>query len=55
MANLVIKSNIKQVVKDMNVASDVSEELNKKVEQLLKEGESRAKKNGRRTMYARDL
>ena len=55
MANLIIKSNIKQAVKDMNVASDVAEELNKKVEELLKQAEERAKKNGRKTMYARDL
>ena len=55
MANLVIKSNIKQAVKEMNVASDVAEELNKKVEKILQEAERRAKANQRKTLYARDL
>lgn len=55
MTNLIIKSNIKQAVKELNVASDVPEALNKKVEELLKQAENRAKENGRRTLYARDL
>ena len=55
MANLIIKSNIKQAVKELNVASDVAAELNKKVEKILQEAEERAKANQRRTLYARDL
>ncbi len=50
-----MKSKIKEVVKDLNVASDVAEALNKKVEQLLLEAAERAKANGRRTLQARDL
>ncbi len=55
MANLIIKSNIKECVSELNVASDVADALNKKVEQLLKEASERAKANGRRTLQARDL
>jgi len=55
MANLIIKSNIRQIVKEMNIASDVAEELNKKVEKLLVEAVGRAEKNQRKTLYARDL
>tara|TARA_Y100000310_G_C20600590_1_gene772808 strand:- start:1145 stop:1333 length:189 start_codon:yes stop_codon:yes gene_type:complete len=62
MANLIIKSNIKQAVKEIdeensipNIAGDVAEELNKKASELLKKGVERAKKNQRRTLYARDL
>jgi histone H3/H4 len=53
--SLIVKSSIKEVVKDMNVSEDVALELEKKAEQLLKDGEKRAKANGRRTIYARDL
>jgi len=55
MADLIVKSKIKEVVKDLNVAGEVPEALNKKVEQLLKEAAERAKANGRRTLQARDL
>ena len=55
MTKLIVASNIKQAVKELNVASDVPEALNKKVEEVLKKAEERAKANGRRTLYARDL
>ncbi len=62
MTNLIIKSNIKKVVKEIdkeenvpNVAGDVAEELNKKVIEILEKAVDRAKKNQRRTLYARDL
>ena len=48
-------SLLKQIVKDLNVASDVAEALNKKIEALLKEAVERAKANQRKTLYARDL
>lgn len=54
MTDLIVKSKIKQVV-ELQVASDVPEALNKKVEQLLKDAAERAKKNGRRTLQAKDL
>ncbi len=55
MTDLVVKSKIKEVVKDLNVSSEVAEALNKKVVKLLEEAAERAKANGRRTLYARDL
>ena len=59
---LVIKSNIKKVVKDLdkeNAVSSVAEEvgtaLERKAEELLRDAIKRAKLNGRRTLQARDL
>lgn len=55
MPNLIIKNNIKEAVPELQVSGDVPEALNKKVEHILKEASERAKANGRRTLYARDL
>jgi len=57
MANLIIKSNIREVVKDKvpNVAGEVAEALNEKVVELLNRAADRALANGRRTLHARDL
>jgi len=62
MANLIIKSNIRKAVKELdkegrvpNIALEVEEALNKKVEHILKEAIERAKANSRRTLQARDL
>lgn len=57
MANLIIKSNIKSAVTDKisNVAAEVAEALNEKVQKILDEACERAKANGRRTLHARDL
>ncbi len=52
---LVNKSKIKEIVKDMQVSGEVSLELERKVEEILKRAEQRAKANGRRTIFARDL
>ena len=51
---IVVRSVVKEVV-EMNLGEDVLVELNKKVEGILKEAEGRARGNGRRTVYARDL
>ncbi len=55
--NLVIKSNIREAVKEKmpNVAGEVAEALNEKVQKILDEACERAKANGRRTLHARDL
>ena len=57
MANLIIKSNIKGAVKEKiaNVAGEVAEALNNKVQEILDRAVERAKANGRRTLHARDL
>ncbi len=59
---LIIKSNIRRVVKELDkensvssVSEDVETALEKKVEEILIEGIKRAKANGRRTLQARDL
>ena len=59
---LIIKSNIRKVVKELdkeNAVSSVAEEvgraLDKKVEDILEEAIKRAKANSRRTIQARDL
>ena len=59
---LIIKSNIRKTVKDLDkeeaissVAEEVETALEKKVEEILTEGIKRAKLNGRRTLQARDL
>ncbi|MFC1710711.1 histone-like protein [Nanoarchaeota archaeon] len=59
---LIVKSNIKKVVKELdkeNAVSSVAEEvgmaLERKNEEILKEAIKRAKENKRRTIQARDL
>jgi histone H3/H4 len=59
---LIIKSNIRKVVKNLDkensissVAEEVETRLEKKVEDLLVEAIKRAKANKRRTLQARDL
>ena len=52
--SLIVKSKIKEVV-ELQVSEEVSRELDKVVEDILKKAEVRAKANGRRTIFARDL
>jgi len=60
---LIIRSNIKKVVKTIqgqneevtSVAEEVGLALEREVEEILKRGIDRAKKNHRRTLHARDL
>ena len=59
---LIVKSNIKKVVKGLDkendvssVAEEVGTALEKKVENILEEAIQRAKANKRRTLQARDL
>lgn len=53
--DIIIKSKIKNVVKDLNVAGEVADALNRKVLKILDDASERAKANGRRTLQARDL
>ena len=63
MPGLIIKSNIKKVVKELqgkeeevtSVAEEVERALDRKVEEILREAIERAKANKRRTLQARDL
>jgi len=59
---LIIKSNIRKTVKDLDkensissVADEVETALERKAEEILEAGIKRAKANGRRTLQARDL
>lgn len=59
---LVVKSNIKKAVKELDredsvssVAEEVGTALERKVEDILVEAIKRAKANNRRTLQARDL
>ncbi len=59
---LIIKSNIRKVVKELDkensissVADEVEMELEKKAEEILIKAIERASANGRRTIQARDL
>ena len=59
---LIIKSNIRKVVKELDkensvssVADEVGIAMEKRVEELLDNAIKRAKANGRRTLQARDL
>jgi histone H3/H4 len=60
--SLIVKSNIRKVVKELDkenaissVADEVGTALERKVEGLLRDGIERAKANKRRTLQARDL
>ncbi len=60
--SLIIKSNIRKVVKDLDkedsitaVAEEVGMALDRKVEDILQEAIKRAKANNRKTIQARDL
>jgi histone H3/H4 len=59
MADLIIKSKIKEALpkdkEEMRIASDLAEELNKKVEQILKRAAERAKANHRTTILPQDI
>ena len=53
--SLVVRSKLKEYIKDMNVSGDFSEALSKKCEQLIKDAIEREKANGRRTVQSRDI
>jgi len=60
--SLIIKSNIRKTVKDLDkensvtsVAEEVGTALERKVEEILINGIKRAKANNRRTLQSRDL
>ena len=53
--NLVVKAKIKDVASGFNVAGDLADALNVKVEELIKAACKRAEGNGRRTVMAKDV
>jgi len=56
MTNLIIKHNIKKALpKNMRVAGDVAETLNKLIQEILSKAAQRAKANKRKTVMIQDL
>ena len=60
--SLIVKSNIRKVVKDLDkeneissVADEIGTALERKVEEILRDAIKRAKANGRKTLQSRDL
>ncbi len=52
---LVVKAKIKSAVPGYNVAGELAEALNTKVEEILKAAAARAEANGRKTIMAKDI
>jgi histone H3/H4 len=55
MAELIVKSKMKEAAPDCNVASDVSSVLDSTAEMLIKQAIKRAEANGRKTLQAKDV
>ena len=55
VSNIIVKAKVKEVAKGFNVASDVSEALDRKVNQLIVEACERAKANKRTTLMGKDI
>ena len=55
MADLIVKSAVKQYLDEKNVASDFYDVLNEEVEELLEDAGRRAENNDRKTVQPRDL
>jgi histone H3/H4 len=55
MVDIIVKSKLKEVIKELRISADLARALNKKVEQILKEAEERAKANHRTTVMAQDI
>ena len=55
MAQLVVRSKVKEAVGEMRVAGDFFDALDKAVDELLKQATRRAKENGRSTVRPADL
>jgi histone H3/H4 len=55
MADLTVKSAVKEQLADQNVASDFYAALDNEVEELLQDAAQRAQDNDRKTVQPRDL
>lgn len=55
MADLIIKSAVKNAVSDMNVSRDFYDHLDEEVADLLERAATRAQENDRKTVQPRDL
>ena len=55
MADLIVKSTVKDQLDGMNVSADLYEALNDEVAELLEDAARRAEANDRKTVQPRDL
>jgi histone H3/H4 len=55
MADLIVKSTVKEQLDGMNVAADFYDALDEEVVELLEDAASRADANDRKTVQPRDL
>ncbi|WP_114578793.1 DUF1931 domain-containing protein [Saliphagus sp. LR7] len=55
MADLIVKSAVKEQLDDRNVAADFYDTLDEEVTELLEDAAQRAEDNDRKTVQARDL
>lgn len=55
MAELIVKSAVKEALDGNNVSADFYDALNEDVEELLEDAARRADANDRKTVQARDL
>lgn len=55
MADLIVKSKVKEFVGDMSVGADFYDALNKEVAAIIKKAKDRCKANNRSTLKARDV
>jgi len=55
MADLIVKSTVKESLDEMNVAVDFYEALDEEVAELLDDAARRAEANDRKTVQPRDL
>ena len=52
---VVVRAKVKQAVRDCNVSNDFAEALDKRVREIIRAAEERAKANNRRTVLPRDI
>lgn len=55
MADLIVKSAVKEALADNNVSADFYDDLNDEVAELLEDAARRAEANDRKTVQPRDL
>jgi histone H3/H4 len=55
MADIIVKSAVKEELSEMNVAGDFYDALDAEVSELLADAERRADENDRKTVQPRDL
>lgn len=52
---IVVKSQVKEVIRSYNISGDFVDVLDKKVKRLIEDAVERAEANGRKTVMGRDI